>query len=272
MLDEKLLQTKLTDLLEWFHTFCVENNLTYYALGGTMLGAARHEGFIPWDDDVDVGMPRPDYEKLAELMRGKTFNNKYIFEDSSSDAKEFNYPFSKIYDTETTLVENNRYKIKRGIFLDIFPYDGVGDSFEEGVRRHKKIKRLYNLLLLKVAGFRKGRKLYKNVGVALFRLLPVNSKKTLNKLAEACKEHDYEKCTYIANLLGAWGVKEIMPKEYLGKPTLYKFGNIEIFGVEKYDEYLTTVYGNWRQPPPPEKQISHHDFDYIDLNKSYLKG
>ena len=271
MVDEKLLKSKLTDMLGWFHNFCVDNDLTYYALGGTMLGAARHQGFIPWDDDVDVGMPRSDYERLSELMKGKTFAGKYVFEDPSTSAKEFNYPFSKIYDTETTLVENNRYRIKRGIFIDVFPYDGIGNSFEEGAKNHKIIKNMYNSLLLRVAGFRKGRKLYKNAGVALFRIIPGNPKKNLVRLVEACKKYDYDECTYIANLLGAWGEKEIMPKEYLGKPTLYKFEDIEIFGVEKFDEYLTNVYGNWRQPPPPEKQISHHDFAYIDLEKSYLK-
>lgn len=270
MFDDKVLKSRLTDMLGWFHKFCVENNLTYYALGGTMLGAARHQGFIPWDDDVDVGMPRRDYERLAELMKGKAFEEKYVFEDPSTPAKEYNYAFSKIYDTETTLIENNRYSIKRGLYLDIFPLDGIGNSLEESVSRFKKVKKQYNQLLLRTAGFRKGRKLYKNLGVALYRLVPGSPKKTLNKLVNTCKKYDYDDSTYIANLLGAWGVREVMPKKCLGTPTLYKFEDIEIFGAEKYDDYLTTVYGNWRQPPPPEKQVSHHDFVYIDLEKSYL--
>lgn len=268
--DESTLKSKLLKMFGWFHNFCVDNGLIYYALGGTMLGAARHEGFIPWDDDVDIGMPRSDYEKLAKLMAEKTFDGKYVLETPSTSAKEFNYPFSKIYDTETTLIENNRYKIKRGIFLDIFPLDGIGNSFEDGLKNYKRAKKLYNRLLLRVAGIRKGRKLYKNLGVVMFRLLPGTPKKALAKLVQECKQHDYDQCSYVANLLGAWGEREISPKNVFGKPTLYKFEGIQIYGVEKYDEYLTTVYGNWRQPPPAEKQVSHHDFAHISLNQSYL--
>jgi len=114
------LQKYLLEMIRWFHDFCESHNLRYYALGGTMLGAVRHQGFIPWDDDLDVGMPREDYEKLYTLMKYHP-GDRYMLETPYSDAPEFNYCFSKLYDTETTLVENLKYKIKRGLYIDFSP-------------------------------------------------------------------------------------------------------------------------------------------------------
>ena len=82
------LQTKLLPMLEWFHDFCNKNNLRYYLLGGTMLGAARHQGFIPWDDDIDVGMPRKDYELFIKLTNGQKFGS-YIVESINTNATDF---------------------------------------------------------------------------------------------------------------------------------------------------------------------------------------
>ena len=113
------LQRKLLDELKWFDGFCREHNLSYYAIGGTLLGAMRHQGFIPWDDDIDLGMPRADYEKL-KAFEGKIFNH-YIIETYASTEIDYCYPASKVFDTNTTLIERKRYNVSRGVFLDIFP-------------------------------------------------------------------------------------------------------------------------------------------------------
>lgn len=256
-------------MLAWFHSLCIENNLRYYVLGGTMLGAVRHKGFVPWDDDIDVGMPRSDYEKLAKIM-GSDIHNGYLLETPSTEEKTYFYPLSKLYDTETTLVENTKYKIKRGIYIDIFPLDGIGNNYEDTKINFKSIKRKHNTLLLKVTGIRKGRKLYKNLGVMLFRLIPLNQKKLLKKLCNECSKRDFDSSEYVGNLVGAWGIKEVFPKDVMGKPTLYQFEDIMVYGAEKADEYLTGLYGDWSQLPPEEKRFSHHDFIYMNLEKSYL--
>ena len=269
-MENKELKQKLLDMMRWFHGFCEENHLRYYVLVGTMLGAVRHQGFIPWDDDIDVGMPRADYEKLAQLM-GCELHGKYLLETPDTPAKEYYYAFSKIYDTETTLIENTKAKIKRGIYLDIFPLDGIGETLEDAKNNFKKVQRLDNLLMLKVAGFRKGRKLYKNVGVALFRLVPLSAKKLLRMLCAECRKRDFYEYMYGGNLVGAWGIKEILPQDVMGKPTLYKFENLMVYGAEKPDEYLTGLYGDWRKLPPVEKRVTHHDYVFCDLNKGYLE-
>lgn len=263
-------QKKLLNMLKWFHAFCEQNNLKYFALGGTMLGAVRHKGFIPWDDDLDVGLPRKDYEKLQELMGENLFDGKFVLEAPLKN-KDFKYPFCKIYDTTTTLVENTKVKIKRGIYIDVFPLDGIGNSKEEAHKNFKKIRKLDTLLLLKSTGFRKDRKLYKNIGVALFRLIPFDTEKILKKLVAKCSLYPYDECLYCGNLVGAWREKEIMFRSIMGEPKLYDFEGIKICGAENADEYLTCLYGDWKELPPEDKRVSHHDFVEIDLNKSYIE-
>ena len=266
------LQGRLLEMFVWFHDLCEEHGLRYYALGGTMLGAARHQGFIPWDDDIDVGMPRYDYEKLEQIMR-RDHDERYVLETPRTEAEEFFYPFSKIYDTRTTLVENTRLMIKRGIYLDIFPLDGIGDSEQESRKNYRSINWKYNLLLTRVTGIREGRSKLKNAAVVLARLIPngiLDNKKLLLGLEQDCKKYGFDDCAWVGNLVGAWRTRELMPKEYLGEPSLYKFEGKQMYGPEKYDEYLMCLYGDWRKLPPKEKQVSHHDFVEFDLHKSYL--
>ena len=268
MVDNSKLKNMLKDMLKWFHDLCIENNLTYYVAAGTMLGAARHQGFIPWDDDVDVLMPRSDIKKLEEIMSNNS--GRYVFESTATQALDFYYTFPKIYDTTTTLVENTKYKIKRGIYIDIFPIDGMGNTYDEAAKHLKAIRRKYNLLLCKIGGFRKGRSLYKNMAVALFRLLPINEKKLLKQVVELCENINCNECKLSGNALGAYGMKEIMPLSVMGTPKLYKFEDIEVFGAENAEEYLTRLYGDWCKLPPVEKQVPHHDYVSLDLDKSYL--
>lgn len=266
----KQLKEKLLNMMKWFHGFCVENNLTYYALGGTMLGAARHNGFIPWDDDIDVGMPRSDYEKMCIIFNNNP-SDVYVLETPKLNDEGYCYPISKLYDTTTTLTEKKRKLVKRGVFIDIFPLDGIGNTEEEARERYKCVEKKYNLLLSKVCGIRKGRELYKNIAAFSLGICPfINVKKLILNLDNLCSKYDYDSHEWIGNLLGAWRFKEIMPKHILGSPTLYQFEDMEIYGAENYDAYLTYLYGDWRKLPPIEKRVTHHDFIFCDLNRSYL--
>lgn len=265
------LQSKLLDMLKWFHEFCVEHHLRYYALGGTMLGAARHQGFIPWDDDIDVGMPRKDYKLLQHLIKDQT--GRYVLEYPGLNDDYF-YTISKLYDTSTTLIENTKNHIKRGIFLDIFPLDGLGNSLEEARHNYRPIANKLNVLLARTTGIRKGRNPLKNLAVLAARLIPnclVNNKKLLLSIETLCEKKDFDTYSYGGNFLGAWRFKEIMPSVIMGTPTLYPFENMQIYGAQDYNGYLTHLYGNWHQLPPKEKQVTAHDFIELNLHASYLK-
>lgn len=265
------LQAKLLEMFKFFHEFCVKNNLVYYAIGGTALGAVRHNGFIPWDDDVDVGMPRLDYNKMTELLKKNNKFGKYIIE-MPLEKNDSMYPFCKIYDTATTFVENVRNKPKRGIYIDIFPLDGIGNTKEESLTNYKRINFWIDLLNTKICAVRKGRGFLKNVAVAISGVIPeciLGKKQLINKIDKMIKRNNYETSEYTVNYFGAWKEREITKKEWFGKPSICKFENMEIYIPENADKYLTALYGEYMQLPPPEKRVSHHDYIELDLNKSY---
>lgn len=265
------LQGRLLEMLKWFDGFCRANNLNYYLLGGTMLGAARHQGFIPWDDDIDVGLFRNDYDRLVNLMKGKQESGKYILEAPDSEYEDFCYPYAKIYDVSTTLIEHYAVPLKRGIFLDIFPLDYLGDSLEECKKRYAPIKNLYNFYLTRVAAPDRHRSWYKNAAVNISGRIPfINNRKLRIKLSQKCANVN-NSLSWGGNLLGNWGIKEVMPISVMGEPKEYLFEGQKVYGVADFDAYLTNLYGNWRQLPPKEKQVTHHDFLVLDLEKGYAE-
>ena len=268
------LQVQLLSMMKAFHVFCTQNQLSYVAQGGTMLGAVRHQGFIPWDDDLDVGMPRKDFDRLSLLMNKNKLNNRYVLETPESEDPNFCYPYSKLYDTYTTLIENTNQKLIRGIFIDIFPLDGIGNSQSEAELNYRKIESLRKKLALRKVKISESRAWYKNFILFIAQKINLKSfdeKQLCFQLDSICRSRNIDDFTFGGNLLGAWGAKEIMPRDVIGTPKLYKFEDFYIYGVEKYDEYLTKMYGEWRKLPPKEKQISHHDY-YLDLKKSYMEN
>lgn len=269
------MQSMMLDMIKWFHSFCLKHNIKYYVVGGTMLGAVRHKGFIPWDDDVDIAIPRNDYEKLLANKEIWLKDEKRYFLESYHDGNDdFAYPYAKVYDIQTSLVEKNRHHTKRGIFIDVFPLDGIGPTREDAIINYSTIQKKLNLLFARTLEVKKNRKMVKNVAIVISRLIPsfmLSNHKLIAKIDKLCSVRDFESSNYVGNLVGNWGIKEIMPRQYLGTPTLYRFEDTEVFGPENYDDYLTNVYNNWRQLPPIEKQKSDHNYLFVDLHKPYVQ-
>ena len=273
MTENQEMKSVLLEMFVWFHQFCTDHRLRYYMLGGTMLGAVRHGGFIPWDDDIDVGMPREDFQRLEQLMR-KHPHDTYVLETPDSGSPDFFYAYGKLYDTRTTLVENTRVPVKRGVYLDIFPLDGAGDTREEAVAYYQPIKRRLALLLAMTTGIRQGRKFYKNAGILLLRSVPrwlIDPKKVLADAQRRSARKSFDRCRWIGNFAGAYWEREMMPREVFGEPTEYDFEHLRAYGVSDYEAYLSALYGNWRELPPVEKRKTHHDNVCCDLHKSYLE-
>ncbi len=257
-------QKALLEMAKVFHNFCMAHNLKYYMLGGTLLGAVRHRGFIPWDDDMDFGMPREDYEKMLTL--------RHKIDDGFSlktykDEKHFGYGFCKMYNENTTYIEKSldTYTVG-GVFIDIFPIDNIGDDYQKALVLSKKIhrrKRIVSGIFIK--GERKSRSL--TIISKCLSLLP-KTNKWYELPFKVVKKFKNKNSKYVTNIYGAWGDREIVPRAYLGTPKLYDFEETQLYGVEKYDEYLTNIYGDYMTPPPPEKRIGHSIY-YVDLNKPY---
>lgn len=264
------LQKKLLEMLTWLTRFLDENGLRYYAVGGTALGAIRHGGFIPWDDDIDIALPRPDYIKLMQLF--KCDHGQYRLETPYDNNPDYLYTYCKFYDKETTLIERQRKNVKRGVYIDVFPLDGVGDTFSESLKYLKKVDKKNMLLMSKVCALRRERAFYKNLAILLMRCIPfTNTKKLSLKIDAMAQQKSYSESLFVANLNGTYRDREIMNKKIFGNPINAKFENICIKCPELYEEFLTNLYGNWRQLPPEDKRGKQHDFVFLDLTKSYLK-
>lgn len=265
-------QSKLLKVLDWFHNICEKYGLRYYIIAGTMLGAVRHGGFIPWDDDIDVGMPRSDYERLRELSKDIP-EKEYMFEFPGVENHEYSVLFAKLYDTSTTLIEKRRHPIKRGIYIDIFPLDGIGNTIEEAKKNYKPFYRNFVLHLTITTAFLKRRSLKKNLAVFAGRCISplfVSRRRLEKKIDALCKRVDFDSSALVSNLLGGSAMKGIVPYEYFGTPTLTTFEGLSVYGLEKPELYLKSMYGDYMKLPPEEKRVSLHDAEICDLNKSFL--
>lgn len=266
------LQSMLLDMFRYFHSFCEEKHLTYYALGGTTLGAVRHQGFIPWDDDIDVGMPRKDYERFIS-MKEEFRSSRYLLEAPDQKNKA-GYLYCKIYDTATLLIENQHYQEAKGIYLDVFPLDGIGQSRAEGEKNFKKLSGMMNLFYLRACAIAPHRSLVKNAAIAVSRCIPLallDHRKLAVRIDRGCASRDFDSCAFGGCLMGNWGKREIMEREWFGTPTLLPFEDTVMYCPENTDAYLTQQYGDYRKLPPKEKQVTHHDYVAMDLHRSYLE-
>ena len=256
------------EILKEFLEVCGKLKLRYYLLGGTLLGAVRHQGFIPWDDDIDVGMPRQDYEIF--LKEGQKLLPEHLFIQSIQTEPEYLMCFGKIRNSNTTFVESSisKRKINHGVYIDIFPLDYCPGNPKERTRVNQK-KRMYDRrILIAFLPFYKQPLLSALKSVALFCRFP-SVKRVLLKREQLYKS--IPESDLIANYGGAWGEKEIVPKDWYGEGTELTFEGIPVMAPKEYDKWLTQVYGNYMQLPPEEKRVGHHYTEVIDLEKPYTE-
>lgn len=265
---KKLKETEL-ELFKQFIRICEENSLKYFVIGGTALGAVRHKGFIPWDDDIDVALPREDYEEFLSIAPDLLPNNAFL--QTFITDKNYPHPFAKIRNCETTFIEKSLSKINmnHGVYIDIFPLDGCPNTGikEKYFKLKNKILRISisNAYLIDTTQDCKIKKVIKRFIKTLFP----DYKKSVIMIDKLYKENQYNKAKLVANYCGAWGEKEVMPKEYFGNGTEGEFEGIKVTLPEKTHEYLTSLYGDYMKLPPVEKRVAHHYCTDIDMQKSY---
>lgn len=270
--DKSRLRQIQLDMLNEFIRICEKENLRYFVVGGTALGAVRHKGFIPWDDDIDVAMPRKDYEKFMEVAQSYLPN--HLFLQNFITDKEYINNFAKIRNSNTTFVESScaTIKMNHGIYLDVFPLDGFSDNEIKGkifLFKDRILKIRIGNIHVKILKIQ--RSTLKKILDIILKIIYPDFKKAVLKREQLLKKYPYETSNIVANFCGAWGIKEIMPKEVFGNGIKGVFEGIEVILPEKYDEYLTRMYGNYMELPPVDKRIAHHFCDIIDFEKSYLE-
>lgn len=246
---------------------CEKYHLRYFLLGGSALGAVRHSGFIPWDDDIDIGMPRKDYEKFLSVAQLE-FKNSFLQTDATDPM--YPLPFAKIRNSKTTFIQKefSHLDMNHGAFIDIFPLDGYPTN--KFIRMiHVYLFRIYRATILHKLGIKKietKRRLFISI-YAVF--IPLN--RLREKLNNLMKKVDYEKSNVIINWNGTWQLKEAVQKDLFGEGNQVKFEGITVMIPSNSDGYLKSLYGDYMTLPPIEKRVNPHLANVIDLETTYME-
>ncbi len=266
-------QEKLLEVYRSFQELCKIHDIHYYAYGGTLIGAIRHHGFIPWDDDIDVLMKRPDYEKFCSL-RGKVDGHYDIMTED-----EDNYwllSLAKYYDTNTTLWEVEHFPCLTGAYIDVFVLEEC--DYENALKlrkeydkwsycltysmmrhtwhqfwdlvRHGSVKSLIHLVI---------ETCYYRPRQSFFR----------RKFDDVVKEIRNQKGDRLVSYDGMYKEREIYKKEWFESSSSMPFETLTIPVPNGYHEILTQVFGNYMQLPPEEKRVSHHNHYFLDLDRRW---
>lgn len=248
------------DILSFVDRICRDNGIIYSLAGGSMLGAVRHKGYIPWDDDIDIFMPRKDYELFIGLM--KKLSHPYYRILTTYDTPGFCQPYANISDDRTIVEEPGiGNEAKEGVNIDIFPVDFVPEDEHVQKKIVGKILLLRNLFIIKGLKWDSRRGLLKNLLAFICQILifPISRKWLSVKMDSISSRAESNYSKKSAVLVWGNGIK-IMNTYIYENYQDWPFENNVFRGVVDYSSYLSSLYGNWRALPPKDKQVSHHKF------------
>lgn len=253
------LKTIQLDILSAVDAFCKENSINYSLSDGTLIGAIRHKGYIPWDDDIDISMTREDYDKFEKLFPFE-LDDKYQLISLNRD-NNWLRPYPIIVDNRTLMVEETREKA-HGVGIDLFPVDDVPDDLEDCHRYLRRLKLLSQLRAIKLLKWRQGRSLINNLLLYLLKgcLFFISTKRLVrycNRFAQINNGKNFSMC--YQNSFGVYGKSPFSKsvfKDYIKVP----FEDRHFMCFRNYDEYLCNTYGDYMTLPPIEEQCSTHSF------------
>lgn len=264
--DIRSLQLRILDILVAFDKVCRQHGLRYCICGGTQLGAVRHGGFIPWDDDLDVSMPRPDYERFI-AHAAQWLPEPYQFVCAENDP-QYPLPFGKIQDTSTTLIERRHLYYLGGCYIDIFPFDGYPSSAL--LRRWQRLRYAWLskcLYLVHRDPYRHGR------GPSSWMPRLVRKCYTMAGLQRRIKRvatrYDFDSSPWAASYTDAY--RRIVRRPVLDTFDDYVFEGKTVTGIKDHDTYLKAMYGDDYMTPPPEDKREQHNFDLLLLDRPFAE-
>ncbi len=266
-------QDLILNILKTVYDYLEEHHMHYFMLGGTLLGAVRHQGFIPWDDDIDIGIPRREYEYFVKTI--SDYLPEYMKLRTWWDDSDHHYYFSRIVDTRH-LMKRSGSLVEREeeVWIDIFPLDGMPNNVL--LRQLHKfnllaVRAMYHISCFdKVNLKRPNRPLSERIIIKFVELTGFgtkgDTKKWLARLDRLLRKYPLKRSKYIVNFMGQYKFKEMFPKSYYGKGRLYKFEDMELMGPVNYDAILTQMYGDY-MTPPEQMDRNAHAADLIDDSK-----
>lgn len=244
-------------VLDEVAAYCRGAGLTWFAAAGTLIGALRHQGFIPWDDDIDLALPRPDFERFLREFDAPGFKVASLVHDPHNS-----FPFAKVWREGTLLVEDANLGVPIGINIDVFPIDGLGNGVRAARLRVSRILLLRSLFGLRTIRTRSGRAPLKNLGLAVGRAVtaPVRPAMLSRRITDLATAHSLEESRLAGIAVWQNGLGEITPADTFASSTVVHFESRELPAPVGYDAWLQGSYGDWRTPPPPEKRVTHHAY------------
>lgn len=251
------------NILKYIDEICEKNKIEYTVVGGTAIGAIRHDGFIPWDDDIDIGLTPKEYDRLIECIK-KDNNERYKLLDSNEET--YPYPFAKVVDTKTRLKEKGQISINNyGIYIDIFKYFGMPNNSILRFFYYRKIKKyqryisyyIFNTLKASNAIIKYVKKRIKNKA----ERIGINT--LLDKFEKQTNQYEFKDSKYCISNWPCGKRKNVMLKTdiFNNGNVRHKFEDINVNIMKEYNLYLTTAYGNYMQLPPESEQKPPHTAD-----------
>lgn len=264
MTDERKVQKLTLFALNEFISFCEKHDLRYYFTGGALIGVMRHKGFIPWDDDIDIGMPRKDFDRFHKLIKYQMPEGFGICNRDTD--KNWHFAMSQFIDKESEIEINLAEKTRKShIWIDVFPLDGLPDN---KIKRWLKVKYiLMHRYLVQIAFIttqvdaHRKRPIWERAILRFCKVVPIGklirTQKVLDHLEKILRKDDFYTSKWCGNMLGRYREKEVVLTEWFGQPKKGEFeGELVNIPLDS-DAILKSLYGDYMKLPPEENRVAH---------------